>query len=265
MFFFCKLTFLGRVWDPKGPFSPGFEFQCVCGFGVRKASYGLSIGASPASTSPTSQKKSSDSDGSGLVILLLVVGLRAIIEPTSESRTKVGPTRWRSKPAGQELGGQLVPSIALAVSRRSTHAKRNDGKNKKKNSQCKVLAIGGGRGGTSDVCSGDGRSGRYHTDGRMKRRHILVQVCVHLANLMQATFVGSALSSKRLSWNFEDFILGGGPPECYFGRWPPAYYSRTPLPTVKKEQEILRAKFANPASPSSDPPLPSAPSQPTQP
>ena len=45
----------------------------------------------------------------------------------------------------------------------------------------------------------------------------------------------------------------------------PAYYSRTPLPTVKKEQEILRAKFANPASPSSDPPLPSAPSQPTQP
>ena len=28
--FFCKLTFLGRVWDPKGPFSPGFEFQCVC-------------------------------------------------------------------------------------------------------------------------------------------------------------------------------------------------------------------------------------------
>ena len=54
------------------------------------------------------------------------------------------------------------------------------------------------------------------------------------------------LSSKRLSWNFEDFILGGGPPECYFGRWPPAYYSRTPLPTVKKEQEILRAKFANP-------------------
>ena len=73
------------------------------------------------------------------------------------------------------------------------------------------------------------------------------------------------LSSKRLSLNFEDFILGGGPPECYFGRWPPAYYSRTPLPTVKKEQEILRAKFANPASPSSDPPLPSAPSQPTQP
>ena len=54
------------------------------------------------------------------------------------------------------------------------------------------------------------------------------------------------LSSKRLSWNFEDFILGGGPPECYFGRWPPAYYSRTPLPTVKKEQEILRAKFASP-------------------
>ena len=92
---------------------------------MRKASYGLSIGASPASTSPTSQKKSSDSDGSGLVVLLL-------------------------------------------------------------------------------------------------------------------------LSSKRLSWNFEDFILGGGPPECYFGRWPPAYYSRTPLPTVKKEQEILRAKFANP-------------------
>ena len=99
--------------------------MCVCGFCVRKASYGLSIGASPASTSPTSQKKSSDSDGSGLVVLLL-------------------------------------------------------------------------------------------------------------------------LSSKRLSWNFEDFILGGGPPECYFGRWPPAYYSRTPLPTVKKEQEILRAKFANP-------------------
>ena len=28
--------------------------------------------------------------------------------------------------------------------------------------------------------------------------------------------------------------------------FPPAYYSRTPLPTVKKEQEILRAKFANP-------------------
>ena len=112
--------------------------------------------------------------------------------------------------------------------------------------QCKVLGIGGGRGGTSDVCSGDGRRGRYHTDGRMKRRHILVQVCVHLANLMQASLVGSACSSKRLSWNVEDFILGGGPPECYFGRWPPAYYSRTPLPTVKKEQEILRAKFANP-------------------
>ena len=47
--------------------------------------------------------------------------------------------------------------------------------------------------------------------------------------------------------------------------FPPAYYSRTPLPIAKKEQEILRAKFANPASPSSDPPLPSAPSQPTQP
>ena len=72
--------------------------------------------------------KSSDSDGSGLVVLLLVVGLRAIIEPTSDSRTKVGPTRWRSKPAGQELGGQLAPSIALAVSRRSSHAKRNDEK-----------------------------------------------------------------------------------------------------------------------------------------
>ena len=28
--------------------------------------------------------------------------------------------------------------------------------------------------------------------------------------------------------------------------FPPAYYSRTPLPIVKKEQEILRAKFANP-------------------
>ena len=75
--------------------------------------------------------KSSDSDGSGLVVLLLVVGLRAIIEPTSESRTKVGPTRWRSQPAGQELGGQRVPGIALAVSRRRTHAKRNDGKNNK--------------------------------------------------------------------------------------------------------------------------------------
>ena len=47
--------------------------------------------------------------------------------------------------------------------------------------------------------------------------------------------------------------------------FPPAYYSRTPLPIGKKEQEILKAKFANPASPSSDPPLPSAPSQPTQP
>ena len=81
--------------------------------------------------------------------------------------------------------------------------------------QCKVLAIGGGRGGTSDVCSGDGRRGRYHTDGRMKRRHILVKVCVHLANRMQASFVGSALSSKRLSWNFEGFIFGGGPPKCY--------------------------------------------------
>ena len=160
--------------------------------------------------------KSSDSAGSGLVIILLVVGLRAIVEPTSDSRTKVGPTRWRSKPAGQELGGQLAPSIALAVSRRSTHAKRND---EKKIThifgQCKVLAIGGGRGGTSDVCSGDGRRGRYHTDGRMKRRHILVKVCVHLANRMQASFVGSALSSKRLSWNFEGFIFGGGPPKCY--------------------------------------------------
>ena len=47
--------------------------------------------------------------------------------------------------------------------------------------------------------------------------------------------------------------------------FPPAYYSKIPLPIVKKEQEILRAKFANPASPSSDPPLPTAPSQPTQP
>ena len=81
--------------------------------------------------------------------------------------------------------------------------------------QCKVLAIGGGRGGTSDVCSGDGRRGRYHTDGRMKRRHILIKVCVHLANRMQASFVGSALSSKRLSWNFEGFIFRGGTPKCY--------------------------------------------------
>ena len=49
----------------------------------------------------------------------------------------------------------------------------------------------------------------------MKRRRILVKVCVHLANRMQASFVGSALSSKRLSWNFEDFIFGCGPPKCY--------------------------------------------------
>ena len=142
MCFFCKLSVSTRVWDPKGPIRPGFDFRCVwcflCG-GLNKRRHQepdlffffgkLTVPPQPPPPQPP-KKKSSDSDGSGLVVILLVVGLRAIIEPTSDSRTKVGPTRWRSKPAGQELGGQLAPSIALAVSRRSTHAKRNDEKNK---------------------------------------------------------------------------------------------------------------------------------------
>ena len=168
--------------------------------------------------------KSSDSDGSGLVIIFFCCWV------ASDYRAdfRFAHEGW-SDPVAIKAGGPRVGWPACPKHRaRGFSAKHARKTQRRKNgpifSQCKVLAIRGGRGGTSDVCSGDGRRGRYHTDGRMKRRHILVKVCVHLANKNASELRGFGFVVETLVLEFRRF---------YFRRWSTKMLSRASHESAK--------------------------------